>query len=53
MYGLYLCHANAQMHVYLIASFFKTINKCNVLLRIDSSQPGWLQVYIYMHFLGL
>ena len=39
LYSLYLLHhASGQIHVWVIASFVKIINKCNVFLCTDSSQ---------------
>ena len=36
----YVCHTNGQMHVCLIVSSIKIVNKRNVLPCTDSSQPG-------------
>ena len=43
-YTYYVHHANGHIHVCLIASSVKIIDKCNVLLCTDSSQPGWFHV---------
>ena len=40
-YTYYICHANGRVHVNVIASSIKFINKHNVLQCIDSSQPWW------------
>ena len=54
LYDLYLlCRANGQVHVCLIASSIKIINKCNVLPYTDSSQPRWFHIETYMYVLGL
>ena len=53
-YSYLLCHANGQMHVYLIASSVKIIIKCNFLPLTDSSQPGGcFHIETYIHVLGL
>ena len=41
------------MHVSLIASSVKIINKHDVLLCTDSSQPEWFCVATYVYVLGL
>ena len=52
LYNLYLLrHTNGQMYVCLIASSIKIINKRNVLLCTDSSQPEWFHVEIYVYVL--
>ena len=48
-----LHHANGQIHMSLIASSLKIVNKWNVLPCTDSSQPGWFHVQTYMYVLGV
>ena len=48
LFGLYLlCHDNGQMHMCLIASSVKIINKA-LLSCTNSGQPGWFHVETYM-----
>ena len=53
LYGLYLCHANSQMHMYLNASSIKIFTKHNVFAMYWLNQGGWFHVEIYMCGLGL
>ena len=54
MYGFYLLrHANGQTHVCLIASSIKIIAIKCIAVVYGFKSPGWFDVEICMHVLGL